>query len=115
MTFTVASCPVDLQEALGRTGDDRDFFLELLDLFLGDTGDQLGSLRRAVATGDSATVVSVSHAMKGAAANLAAARVREAALAIEKSGREGAVSALDPLIDRLAAEIAVLREYRATL
>jgi HPt (histidine-containing phosphotransfer) domain-containing protein len=105
MTVSADVCPVDLADGLARAGDDREFYRELLDLFLADARQRLAQLEAALGTGDLKEVAATAHSIKGAAANLAAGRAREIACAIESRGRAGDGTGLAALSGDLAAEI----------
>jgi HPt (histidine-containing phosphotransfer) domain-containing protein len=105
MTVLSEACPVDLADGLARAGDDREFYRELLDLFLDDARQRLSRLETALSTGDLKEVTSTAHSIKGAAANLAAGRVRDIAYAIESRGRAGDGAGLAALTGDLAAEL----------
>ena len=105
MTVSADVCPVDLAEGLARAGDDREFYRELLELFLEDARQRLTLLESALAAGDLREVAATAHSIKGAAANLAAGRAREIAYAIESGGRAGNRAGLAVLTGDLATEI----------
>lgn len=105
MTKQTPTCPVDLQDGLARAGDDRDFYRELLDLFLEDTPPRVAELRDAIAQADAARISSLAHAMKGAAANLSAIDFKNVAYTIEQKGRKGQLAGLMEDFALLAAEL----------
>ncbi len=117
MTVSCDVCPVDLADGLARAGDDREFYRELLDLFLDDARQRLERLAGALSAGDLKEVASAAHSIKGAAANLAAGRARDIAYAIESRGRAGDGTGLAALAGDLAAELervaAFTREFSA--
>jgi HPt (histidine-containing phosphotransfer) domain-containing protein len=105
MTVSADVCPVDLADGLARAGDDRAFYRELLDLFLDDARQRLVQLESALSAGDLAQAACTAHSIKGAAANLAAERVRALAWAIESRGRAGDGTGLAEIAVELAAEL----------
>lgn len=105
MTVSVDLCPVDLADGLARAGDDREFYRELLDLFIEDASQRLVQLESALSAGDLKEVAATAHSLKGAAANLAAGRAREIAYAIESRGRAGDGAGLAELAGDLGTEI----------
>jgi CheY-like chemotaxis protein/HPt (histidine-containing phosphotransfer) domain-containing protein len=72
-----------------RLGDNPQLFAELVRLFLGDYPARMRAMRRAISTGDGEALREAAHALKGAAANFAAAPVVEAARRLESQGRNG--------------------------
>ncbi len=72
-----------------RLGDNAQLFAKLVRLFLGDSPARMRAMRRAINTGDGEALREAAHALKGAAANFAAAPVVEAARRLEFQGRDG--------------------------
>lgn len=114
MKDAIATCPVNLEDALARAGDDRDFFKELLELFISDVDDRLRDLQQAAESGDVGQVRSIAHSLKGAAANLSAEDVRQAAWEIESRSRSGDISGLGPLVVTLRGEVKRLIDFART-
>ncbi|MCE5248135.1 MAG: Hpt domain-containing protein [Candidatus Polarisedimenticolia bacterium] len=115
MAGSETPCPLDVADGLERAGGEMDFYKELLDLLLEDVPPRIVELRAAAAAADPVKVAGVAHAIKGAAANLAATPLREAALTLEMKGREGVAAGLEPMIERLDAELARLAEFVKTI
>ena len=72
-----------------RLGDNAPLFAKLVRLFLGDSPARMRAMRRAIHTGDGEALREAAHALKGAAANFAAAPVVEAARRLEFQGKNG--------------------------
>ena len=72
-----------------RLGDNAQLFAKLVRLFLGDSPARMRAMRRAINTGDGEALREAAHALKGAAANFAAAPVVEAARRLEFQGTNG--------------------------
>jgi len=72
-----------------RLGDNAQLFAKLVRLFLGDSPARMQAMRRAINTGDGEALREAAHALKGAAANFAAAPVVEAARRLEFQGTNG--------------------------
>jgi HPt (histidine-containing phosphotransfer) domain-containing protein len=72
-----------------RLGDNAELFAKLVRLFLGDSPARMQAMRRAINTGDGEALREAAHALKGAAANFAAAPVVEAARRLEFQGTNG--------------------------
>jgi len=104
MIETMSDCPLDLEEALGRTGGDREFLRELLEMLAEDVPARIAAIRRALAQGDAETVRAEAHTLKGAAANLAARQMADLALDVENRGRTGALDDVEALAGRLERE-----------
>ena len=110
MPDTMTQIPVNIDEALSRTGD-REFLKELLEMFLEDAQDQLANLREAVASADAPGVVAASHSIKGAAANLAAEQVFACAKEIEAASRAGQAAELADQVETLVARVDELASF----
>lgn len=91
---------------------DPAFLDELLALFVEDLDSRLPRLREAVAAGDLVTIGSDAHALKGAAGNIGARRVADAATALEQQAR-----AQDPaaLVETWAAFERTIQATRAAI
>ncbi|MDH3284729.1 MAG: Hpt domain-containing protein [Acidobacteriota bacterium] len=108
---TTETCPVHLDEGLHRAGDDREFFRELLQMFAEEASSQVERLGKAVESGDLQQVVRIAHCLKGAASNLAAGPVSEAALELETAARDRGGDEIAPLARRLEEQLEVLYAF----
>ena len=79
----------DPEDAIGKIGGDRELFLELITMFLGDETSSLAELERAVADGDAIGIERCAHRYKGTVGSLGAAQAMKAAAAMEAAGRGG--------------------------
>ena len=111
---TDTACPVDLEDGLARAGDDREFYKELLEIFLDDVPGRMEQLRAAIASGQAEEVASTAHSIKGAAANLSALAIRDTALNLETQGRGGDLSQASALAEKLQGEIDRLTVFLRT-
>ncbi len=106
---TPAQKPIfDRAAALDRMADDEELLLEVIEAFMEDAPRQMAMLRRNLEASDAQEMGRTAHGMKGAAANLGAERVREAALHIEDAGKAEDLSNADTLVGVLAAELETL-------
>ncbi len=103
--------PIDLETALSRFDNDREFLRQLLQEFLEVAPEQLGTLDEAVRRGDAKTLQSEAHRLKGAAGNLSARFIADLALELETSGRNGDLSGAEKTIAELRTELKKLQEY----
>ncbi len=79
----------DRQRTLARCADDPEFTREIIDLFLGTAAELLGALREAVAAAEADEVHRLAHRLKGAASNVSAERLEEAAQRLTEMGKQG--------------------------
>jgi two-component system sensor histidine kinase/response regulator len=107
---TAALPPVDRSELLERLGGDEQLLTDVVGLFLEDCPVQLAALRRAVEARDPDSIRAAAHALKGAAGNLSATGLCEAARAMEQIGAERNVDAADAAWELLSSEAARVME-----
>jgi two-component system sensor histidine kinase/response regulator len=102
----VVEGPVTFQEdaLLRRLSGDRELMADVIRVFLEDLPDRLTAAERAVGSRDAVAIHEAAHAIKGAASNLSAGRLFEAAQALETAGAEKDVAAAAAALRRLAAE-----------
>jgi two-component system sensor histidine kinase/response regulator len=107
---------VDLKAALERLGGDRGLYNELVEVFRKGCPEVAAEMRRAIEERDLTTLERSAHTLRGAASNLGAVAVPEAALELEKRASlkdlESAHEQFEILqkeIERLFSELQVLR------
>ena len=105
---------IDSDQFMRRLGGDEQLFMDVIQLFLHDCPLRLAAIKDAVDERDPEKIRTTAHALKGAAANLSAAGLFDAAAVLERIGAEARVNAAEAGWRRLAAEAAevmdVLRE-----
>jgi PAS domain S-box-containing protein len=84
--------PFDRPVVRARLGDNARLFEKMVRLFLEDCPTRMRAMRRAIAVGNGEALREPAHALKGAAANFAAAPVVEAARQLELQGKNGDLS-----------------------
>jgi signal transduction histidine kinase/DNA-binding response OmpR family regulator/HPt (histidine-containing phosphotransfer) domain-containing protein len=98
----------DAAGLFARCGEDPAFVRELIVVFAQFAAENLSSLRIAVGVGDAVQVRLLAHAMKGAAANVAAAGLAQHAEALEKAVDNAAArmacAALESTLEETLAE-----------
>ena len=77
--------------------------------FLADAPGRIKAIRETHAAGDAASLASAAHALKGAAANIGAARLQELSQAIESLAREGRLEGAGKPIGGLAKALSAAR------
>ncbi|WP_052014819.1 ATP-binding protein [Desulfovibrio sp. X2] len=91
-------------EALERLGGDEGFLLELIEVFKEDAPQKLAELEQAAEAMDRPMLREAAHSLKGGAAAVGAANVRDAAKLVEDTSAEAAPEELRAGIARLRAE-----------
>jgi HPt (histidine-containing phosphotransfer) domain-containing protein len=89
---------------LERLGGDEQLLARVVGLFLEDCPARLMAIHEAVDARSPDRIRAEAHALKGAAANLSAGELVEAARRLEQIGAEGRVEAAEAAWERLAAE-----------
>jgi Amt family ammonium transporter len=95
---------VDFDSLLKRCLGNRELPKKLLQKFHARLPQELTQIAAAVTAGDSAQVTALAHRLKGAAANLSAEPLREAAAELESLGRAGDLTGADVWVTKLSAE-----------
>jgi Amt family ammonium transporter len=95
---------VDFESLLKRCLGNKDLPRKLLQKFHARLPQELTQIAAAVTAGDCAQVSALAHRLKGAAANLSAESLREAAGELESLGRAGDLTGADVWVARLSAE-----------
>jgi HPt (histidine-containing phosphotransfer) domain-containing protein len=80
---------LDLAALERQTGGDTSLRRDIVRMFLEDCPLRVDAIGRAIASGDTALLVSSAHTLKGSAAYLKASIVRGHAAELEQCGREG--------------------------
>ncbi len=104
---------IDLEKALPRFGDDRDFFLEMLDEFVQTLPERCQALRQALGAASAEEVSRQAHSLKGAASNFNAEPLTTLARMLEQNARGGDISQAAGQVDQVEAQIAALQGFIA--
>jgi HPt (histidine-containing phosphotransfer) domain-containing protein len=103
---TLKAAPVDRDLALQRLDGDEGLFSEVIQLFLEDCPARLTAIKAALDRGDADAIRMTAHGLKGAAGNLCATGLFEAASTLERLGAERRIDAARAAWRQLAAEAA---------
>jgi len=95
-----AEHPLRVLEQQGR----GDLVVEIIDLFMETTPQRLEQMREARLKGDTASLVSIAHSLKGAAVQLGAWGMAGLCQQIQSLGRTGSMADTGDLLYRLEAE-----------
>jgi CheY-like chemotaxis protein len=98
--------PIDRESLMTRVGRDEILLRDVVELFLIDCPQRLAAIKAAVEAGDSERIRTTAHALKGAAGNLSAIGLAEAAAILERIGAEGRLNAAQAGWRHLAVEAA---------
>jgi HPt (histidine-containing phosphotransfer) domain-containing protein len=87
------------------TGGSLALFARVLEGFIGDAGQRVAALRRAVEGADAPAVRQVAHALRSSCVNVGAARMAAVAEALERLAGAGALAGAAGLVERLEREL----------
>ncbi|MDD2671926.1 MAG: Hpt domain-containing protein [Syntrophales bacterium] len=105
---------MDLRTLAAEIGLELGEFLEVVDIFLDCSGEQLAELSAAFGRNDAGEVYAQSHSIKGAAVNLGLKKIAEIAENMEKCSRKGELSQISGEIGLLKESIADLADIRSS-
>jgi HPt (histidine-containing phosphotransfer) domain-containing protein len=100
---------LDYAKTLARLKGDAAFLQLLYKTFLKDVDTRVQSMRSALDNRDIEGLCKLAHSLKGAAATIDAAIVREFSLRIETAAREGDVARCTQFLDKLATGLEELK------
>ena len=106
---------LNLDEALNRVDGDRELLREMAGVFLEEYPLLLVTMQDALSHGNAQTLTYAVHTLKGSVANFAATNAFEAALRLEKIGRQGNLVQAKSALAELEAELARLAPLLTTL
>jgi CheY-like chemotaxis protein len=109
MTDTQNDAPtVDRQSLLKAFDHDWSLFKELVDIFTADTPQMITELRKSADEQDAETLSRTAHSLKGMLRNFKAESAADTALELEKMGKADDLQNVEPLIEKLEAQIAAV-------
>jgi HPt (histidine-containing phosphotransfer) domain-containing protein len=103
--------PADLEGALFRFGDDREFMRQMVREFREHLPARLAEFKSALEAGDIQGLGRMAHNLKGVSLNFNAAPLAEASLRLEQCGKQENLAAAPALVERVEFEIKRLEEY----
>jgi len=101
--------PIDYPSLLRRCMGKPELAARLVRKLTEQAEQDLQAVDTAVQQNDAAALAVAAHRLKGAAANVSAANLRQAALDLEHLGRAGNLAAAAPLVEKLRQELARLK------
>ena len=115
MSFTEQLLHFNLSVALARVGGDEDLLREVAALFLEESADTVAKMRQALENRDARSLHRAAHTLKGAASNFGADPTCDAALNLERMGREGNFDGAEAALTELERAMEQLRPHLAQL
>jgi two-component system sensor histidine kinase/response regulator len=109
---------VDRDRLMERLGGDEELLIDVVRIFLDDCPVRLAAIKAAVDSRDAERIRTTAHALKGAAANLSAQGLFEAAAMLERLGAESRLEPAEAAWRQLSVEatsvIDALRRFETT-
>lgn len=102
---------IDIPDALNRSMGDVDFLKMMLEELHRTVPDYAARIRDALHAKDMKTLGSDAHQFKGAAANLGAKAMAQAALQLEQMGKSGTAENAVEALDKLEKAISAFNRY----
>jgi two-component system, sensor histidine kinase and response regulator len=101
---------INIKSLSDRLDGDFGLFKELAELFISDSPRLLSLINEAIKNNNGEKIGKTSHTMKGAVANFSADRAFNAALDLEKIGKNNEFEKVEAAYKNLSAEIDFMRE-----
>ena len=99
----------DRDELLGRLGGKAEMIPRFCTMFVGSVTAGIEGIHKALEAGDADELHRQAHTIKGAAANIAAGRIRACATRLDEMAKSGEISGAPALLDELKAEFGQFR------
>ncbi len=96
---------MDLTQLAENLGFELDEFIEVAELFVETSLEDLAMLRRAIAGGDADQVSKAAHSIKGAAGNLGFMDIYETAQRIDQRARKQVLDGAEEGVASIAAKL----------
>ena len=106
---------LDRAALLARVEGDMELLLEIVELFLTDSSQQMAQIRDSVARHDAKALEEAAHGLKGALGNFAVQAAYDAALRVEMIGQSGDLNQVEEALMFLEKEVARLKPALETL
>jgi CheY-like chemotaxis protein len=105
-----AAAPVDCEAVLQRLGGDAELFADVVRLFLESCPAGVSAIKAAIDDQDAGRIRTTAHALRGAAANLSATALCEAAQTLERLGAESRLGPAEAAWRTLSVEAAAVMQ-----
>ncbi len=104
----------DKTALLERLGDDEEIYTEVIQLFLADIPLEIEMLQEAFANNDTTLAKRQAHTIKGAAGNVGALALQEAAQQMENADKKSGKSQIDEILNKINEEFGKVRKILDT-
>lgn len=101
----------DIDNALERIGNDREFLKELINIFREEFYSRIEQLKQAVSKKKFEAIKEIGHCLKGASANMSFVSLQRLSQQLEISGKDKNLSQAADLIPLLEKEFRKLQQH----
>ncbi|QOV88073.1 ATP-binding protein [Humisphaera borealis] len=105
------SSAIDVPQLLDRCLGQSAFARRILNAFERQSGTYVDGIARSISTGDRDAIAASAHALKGAAASLAATRLTDLARRLEELAAAAEIPSLEAMVQQIATEIERCRMF----
>lgn len=106
-----ADNPIEIEKAIEEFEGDKQFLSEVIEGFIMEVSEQIGTIRKALSCGDAETVRKEAHSIKGGAANITARAASRVAFELEIKGKSRELNGAGEIVDSLEREFETLRKF----
>jgi HPt (histidine-containing phosphotransfer) domain-containing protein len=106
-----SDAPMNFEKARQGFDGDSQFLLEVMTGFIDNVGNQIETIRRAIADGNTDVVWQEAHSIKGGAANLTAEKLSQLASELEGTGKSKNLKDSREVLNKLKSEYVNLKTY----
>jgi HPt (histidine-containing phosphotransfer) domain-containing protein len=86
------------------------FLVQLIDLFVNESPARVAAAQQGLADGDTLAIGAAAHGLKSSAGNVGAIALMNQMAALERAARAEPAAALMPMVERMAEELARVRD-----
>ena len=115
LTENGSNLPLNIESALIRFSNDRNFYYNLLEEFLHSLPERLGEMRAALESEDAQSLSNLAHNLKGVAANFSALQIARLSAEIDVSCRSGDLGSARGLMAEAELAAERLNDFVANL
>jgi len=106
--------PVDMERLLDLTGGEKDLLPELVEMYLGQTGQQLETIAEAIRANQPDIVRREAHSAGGASGTMGINRMARLLLELETQGKAGTLTTAATVCAEAQAELLRARDFLAS-
>jgi len=101
---------MDFKELSSNLGIDEEDFIELVELLIDTTQDDIDKIKESLSNADAQGASMAAHSIKGASGNLGFMSLSESAKEMEMTAKEGNLDNFEPLLAKTEEELQSVRD-----